>query len=226
MRVRICAIAVLVAALLVTAAPAVALHSSAGTATVVRVTAGKPSEFRFTLSRKSVPLGTVKFVVTNRGKLPHDFKIAGKKTKLLSPGGSQTLAVKLTKAHGYGYLCTVAGHAAAGMRGTLRVVGSAKSAAGIHAAKKTTDVVTAGKPSEFRFTLSKKTVPYGTVTFRVTNKGTLPHDFKIAGKKTKLLSPGQSQTLKVTLKKGKKYPYLCTVTGHAAAGMKGTLKVT
>jgi uncharacterized cupredoxin-like copper-binding protein len=93
----------------------------------------------------------------------------------------------------------------------------------VHAA---TITVTAGKPAEFRFTLSKKTAPLGTVTFKVTVKGALPHDFKIAGHKTKLLSPGQSQTLKVTFKKKGSYPYLCTVTGHAAAGMKGIFKIT
>jgi len=86
--------------------------------------------------------------------------------------------------------------------------------------------VTAGKPSEFHFTLSKKTVAKGTVNFLVINKGALPHDFKIAGHKTKLLSPGQAQTLKVTFLKAGKYPYLCTVTGHAAAGMKGTFTVS
>ena len=86
--------------------------------------------------------------------------------------------------------------------------------------------VTQGKPAEFRFTLSKKTVPKGTVTFLVINKGALPHDFKISGHKTRLLSPGQAQTLKVTFLKAGKYPYLCTVTGHAAAGMKGILTVT
>jgi len=86
--------------------------------------------------------------------------------------------------------------------------------------------VTAGKPSEFKFTLSAKSVKHGAVTFQVTNSGALPHDFKIAGKKTKLLSGGQSQNLTVTFAKAGKYPYLCTVTGHAAAGMKGTLTVT
>lgn len=86
--------------------------------------------------------------------------------------------------------------------------------------------VTAGKPSEFHFTLSKKTVAKGTVNFLVINKGALPHDFKIFGHKTKLLSPGQAQTLKVTFLKAGKYPYLCTVTGHAAAGMKGTFSVS
>jgi uncharacterized cupredoxin-like copper-binding protein len=35
----------------------------------------------------------------------------------------------------------------------------------------------------------------------VTNKGKIPHDFKIAGKKTPLLKPGKSAELTVTLKK-------------------------
>ena len=79
--------------------------------------------------------------------------------------------------------------------------------------------------SEFKFVLSKKIVPHGTVTFVVKNKGNVAHDFKIHGKKTPLISPGASKTLKVVFAKGK-YPYLCTVPGHAAAGMKGVLKVT
>ena len=88
----------------------------------------------------------------------------------------------------------------------------------------TTVNVTAGKPSELRFTLSKKTVAKGVVTFKVANRGKLEHDFKIAGKKTAKLKPGKTATLKVTLKKGKA-AYLCTLPGHAAGGMKGTLTV-
>ena len=76
--------------------------------------------------------------------------------------------------------------------------------------------------TEFHFKLSKTSVPHGTVTFTVVNKGKLPHDFKIAGKKTALLLPGKSAKLKVTIKAGKN-AYLCTVAGHAAAGMKGNL---
>ena len=76
-----------------------------------------------------------------------------------------------------------------------------------------------------RFVLSKKTAPAGVVSFVVTNKGSAPHDFSIAGKKTKQLKKGQSATLTVTLKKGNN-AYKCTVPGHAAAGMKGTFKAT
>jgi uncharacterized cupredoxin-like copper-binding protein len=79
--------------------------------------------------------------------------------------------------------------------------------------------------SEFKFKLSKASVPHGSVTFTVVNKGKLPHDFKIGGKKTALLRPGKSAKLTVTLKAGKA-AYICTVAGHAAAGMKGSLKVS
>jgi uncharacterized cupredoxin-like copper-binding protein len=89
-----------------------------------------------------------------------------------------------------------------------------------------TVTVTAGKPSPFAFTLSKKSVSKGIVTFKVTNKGAgLPHDFKISGRKTKMLQPGKSDTLRVTFLKTGTYPYVCTVPGHAAAGMKGVLTV-
>jgi uncharacterized cupredoxin-like copper-binding protein len=90
-----------------------------------------------------------------------------------------------------------------------------------------TITVVAGKPSAFSFTLSTKTVKHGTVTFSVKNGGAgLMHDFKINGKKTPVLSPGKSASLTVTFAKAGSYPYQCTVAGHAAAGMKGTLKVT
>src|SRR6476619_1317733 len=85
--------------------------------------------------------------------------------------------------------------------------------------------VTAGKPSELRFTLSKKASAKGVVTFKVTNKGALEHDFKISGKVTRKLKPGTTATLKVVFKNGGKFKYLCTVAGHAAAGMRGTFVV-
>ena len=108
------------------------------------------------------------------------------------------------------------------------------------AATKTSTVNVAIKPpNEFAFTLSKKTVPVGKVTFKVTNGGQLPHDFELcssnkgttktnacAGKTTQMLTPGQTATLTVSLTKAGTYEYLCTVPGHAATGMKGVLKVT
>lgn len=94
------------------------------------------------------------------------------------------------------------------------------------ASRATSVNVTAGKPAELRFTLSKKSAAKGAVTFKVVNKGVLEHDFKIAGKVTKKLNAGQSATLKVTFKKAGKYPFICTLPGHAAGGMKGVFVVT
>ena len=58
------------------------------------------------------------------------------------------------------------------------------------------------------------------------NKGKTAHDFKINGKKTPLIGPGKTASLTVKFAKAGKFPYLCTVPGHAAAGMKGSFTVT
>ena len=96
---------------------------------------------------------------------------------------------------------------------------------GASSSSATTVAVTAGKPAEFKFTLSKKTIAKGVTTFKVTNRGSIKHDFKIAGKKTPSLATGKIATLKVTFTKAGKYTYLCTLPGHAAGGMKGILTV-
>jgi uncharacterized cupredoxin-like copper-binding protein len=107
------------------------------------------------------------------------------------------------------------------------------------AAKVTVITVTAGKPTELGFTLSKfSALPAGTITFKVKNAGLSTHDFKICtspatslaknsctGKVTKMLASGESAILTVTLKANGKYEFLCAVPGHAAAGMKGLLGI-
>ena len=65
----------------------------------------------------------------------------------------------------------------------------------------------------------------GKTTFRVVNRGQASHDFKIAGKRTKLIPKGKSAILAVKIPKAGKYRFLCTVPGHAAGGMKGVLTV-
>jgi uncharacterized cupredoxin-like copper-binding protein len=80
--------------------------------------------------------------------------------------------------------------------------------------------------SEFKFVLSQKTAKRGIVIFKVTNVGKIQHDFEISGRKTRLLSHGQSATLRVTFLRAGHYPYKCTVPGHAAAGMKGVFTIT
>jgi plastocyanin len=79
---------------------------------------------------------------------------------------------------------------------------------------------------EFFFRLSSKSVAKpGKVTFVFRNVGHVAHDFKINGRKTPLIQPGKTARLVATFKKKAKYTYLCTVPGHAAAGMKGAFTV-
>ena len=80
--------------------------------------------------------------------------------------------------------------------------------------------------SEVKFVLNKKTARRGVVVFKVTNVGKISHDFEISGRKTKMLSHGQSATLRVTFRRKGHYPYKCTVPGHAIAGMKGVFTIT
>jgi len=105
----------------------------------------------------------------------------------------------------------------------LAVAAGSAGAATQRTAATTTITVKAG---EFFFKFSKTSIPKpGTVVFSVKNTGHLAHDLKIAGKKTPLIQPGKSATLKAVFTKAGKFTYLCTVPGHAALGMKGTFTV-
>jgi uncharacterized cupredoxin-like copper-binding protein len=97
--------------------PFAGARTTSAQATTVKVTA--KDNFRFTLSRKSAPHGKTVFKVTNKGRLKHDFAIAGKKTKLLGHNQTATLTVALKKGK-HSYKCTVPGHAAAGMKGVFK----------------------------------------------------------------------------------------------------------
>ena len=79
--------------------------------------------------------------------------------------------------------------------------------------------------TEFRFAFSTQTVHTGRVTFDAMNNGGIPHNLHIDGKQTPNVNPGSSANLTVTFTKPGTYRYLCTLPGHAAAGMKGVLIV-
>src|SRR6185437_6471972 len=75
-------LAALIAVLAVTPMAVARMH----TATAAKTITVKASEFKFVLSTKTARHGAFIFKVTNKGKIVHDFKIAGKKTPKLSPG--------------------------------------------------------------------------------------------------------------------------------------------
>src|SRR5947208_6466738 len=72
------------------------------------------------------------------------------------------------------------------------------------------------KMTEYRFALSVKKVPTGTVVFTVVNSGQLPHIFEIERLKkvTPLIQAGRRYVMRVTFAKPGKYYYLCPVGAH------------
>ncbi|MGH2549025.1 MAG: cupredoxin domain-containing protein [Thermomicrobiales bacterium] len=65
------------------------------------------------------------------------------------------------------------------------------------------------------------------VVVTITNNGALAHDFSIPdlGITSKMLNPGESTTVTVNAPAGE-YQFICTVPGHADAGMTGTLTLS
>jgi len=90
-------------------------------------------------------------------------------------------------------------------------------ASGARSVGGTTVTVIAGKPAETSLQLTPKTVPAGTVVFKVQNQGKKPHRFEIcanggagsacAGRMTPVLAPGKGASLTVKLASGR-FSYL------------------
>jgi nitrite reductase (NO-forming) len=227
----------LLALALVVAAVSGYATAFANTAAPVQRVTVTMTDFKFKLSKTKVNVGTVVFTVVNRGKIPHDFKINGKKTVRLVPGKKATLTVVFKKKGTYAYLCTIPGHAAAGMKGRLGVGVKAtpaptttSSGGGGTAATCTSPQASTVTVDEFEygFTLSSGSVACGAITFKQSNSGSVTHNFDlqgVTGAVGALIDPGQATSFTVTLVPGK-YTYVCDVSGHVEAGMIGTLTVT
>jgi len=182
--------------------------------------------------------GSVTLVVRNTGTAPHQLIVlktnsapsalamSGKqaretgvvgKTAKIAGGGVKTLTLTLAPGK-YVLLSNLPGDYKRGLAAGFTLNGSV---AVTPPQQSTVDV----SMFEMGFKLSTMTVPHGTVTFKVHNDGQVPHDFRIGGKGTETLEPGQSETLTVDLSKPGPFTFLCTVSGHAGAGMIGQLTV-
>jgi uncharacterized cupredoxin-like copper-binding protein len=145
--------------------------------------------------QKPVRVGQVTFKVVNKSSLARDFRIGGKKTPRIAPGKAATLAVAFTKTGLVVY--SSAAVRGAPLTGVLTFV----------------DPCTASRRSEVSVQMSEAppklsatSIPCGTVTFMVTNTGTIAHSFRVANRQTAQLQPGQSATLTVSLlSKGRTY---------------------
>ena len=111
----------------------------------------------------------------------------------------------------------------------LAACGSTSSESG------TTGQAAAGQPiaiSETEFKLDPSSVQVdqaGSVTFRVTNNGTVDHALEVDGlgveEETETIKPGESAELTVDLSKDGSYEIYCPIDGHRDSGMEGTLTV-
>jgi plastocyanin len=87
----------------------------------------------------------------------------------------------------------------------------------------------ANAKGEFKYEPSSLTATAGSVSIDFTNASPLEHDLTIASSSGTVagatpIFQGGSKTLTVSLKAGT-YKFYCTVPGHRAAGMEGTLTV-
>ncbi len=112
------------------------------------------SEWKVDLSRQDITAGTVRFVITNDGSIPHAFEVEGlgieKETSTIQPGASDTLTLTL-KPGMYEVYCPVGedSHKKLGMESHLRVVaanaGGRSSGYGVNAMREAQEPIAAGQ---------------------------------------------------------------------------------
>lgn len=224
----------------VAAAPAVP-----GEQTLALATAGM---LKFDRSVLRATAGKVTIAFTNKEKLPHNVALRGKGIDLKSAvvGEGTTVRLTATLAVGtYTFYCSVPGHESAGMRGTLTVTaakgpaGAPGPTGGTPAPTPPADPVAPPPPAPAgsisiravnftSFDRTSATAAPGPMTLALVNETPLPHNIALRGPGVSAEGPvvGQNgiSTIFVTLAAGT-YTFYCSVAGHEAAGMRGTLTV-
>ena len=86
---------------------------------------------------------------------------------------------------------------------------------------------------EYRFSVYRSAVHAGRIDFNMTNFGEDPHNLRVSGPGgyrsavSRDVAPGGGHLrFTVNLRRAGTYRLLCLKPGHAAKGMKATLKVT
>jgi mono/diheme cytochrome c family protein len=88
--------------------------------------------------------------------------------------------------------------------------------------------IDADPSGQLKFLASSASGSAGKVTLHMNNKSSVPHDIAIRGNGVsatgQVVSNGGTSTVSENLKPGT-YTFYCSVDGHEAAGMKGTLTI-
>jgi plastocyanin len=91
-----------------------------------------------------------------------------------------------------------------------------------------TELALAADATQLKFDKGALDAPTGQVTIVMTNPGAVPHDVSLRGdgvdQKGDQVTDGGKSTVQADVKPGS-YEFYCSVPGHEAAGMKGTLTV-
>jgi plastocyanin len=88
--------------------------------------------------------------------------------------------------------------------------------------------IDADPTGQLKFLASSASGTAGKITLRMKNASSVPHDIAVKGNGVGQVGPivsgGGTSTVTTTLKPGT-YTFYCSVDGHEAAGMKGTLTI-
>ncbi|HEX2506312.1 MAG TPA: plastocyanin/azurin family copper-binding protein [Gaiellaceae bacterium] len=87
----------------------------------------------------------------------------------------------------------------------------------------TTLELAADPDGKLEFDAEQLSAAAGPITIEFTNEASIPHNVSVEGQTSETISGGAT-TLELDLEPGE-YEYICAVSGHAAAGMTGTLTV-
>ena len=183
------------------------------------------------------PGGTI--TLTNAGQLEHDFAVDDWGGVLIGPftnGGSGDFTVPADAQVGdsFEFYCSIPGHKAAGMVGTVTIAeegaGGGEEATDEEAAAggggAASVDIEAGDiyfdPTEFSI------APGGTIN--LTNAGVLEHDFAVDDWGEVVIGPlngGESGSFTVPedAAPGDSFEFYCSIPGHKAAGMVGTVTI-
>jgi plastocyanin len=129
-------------------------------------------------------------------------------------------------------LCLIAGLAAAGCGGSSNNSSGSSTSAGASTGASTSagggsQLALAADPSALKFDKSQLSATAGKVTITMTNPSPLEHDIALKGgvnEKGQVVGQGGKSVVTADLKPGQ-YTFYCSVDGHEAAGMTGTLTV-
>ncbi len=107
----------------------------------------------------------------------------------------------------------------------IAAVGASGMAATATSARPAASYSVSASGSQLKLKKSTIRAKAGTVTLRLSNRSSLPHNIGIKGKGTsKTIGRNKSATVSARLKKGT-YTFYCGVGTHERSGMKGRLIV-